>query len=219
MPSITDASLIEKVQVALSKHMNATIQLRGTLNKTGARKSVGFEDLVGKILNRTYLLAIQPQDIEIQWPKKRKSSVYQFERSHLDAVEPWGVSKDVQILRLAYGPRTKVILKQRRAKLNAGKDPENALPKTRLRHRLAALLFASIKNYIEATTLLYSIHSFGFTSRSLLERSSWPPSALQRRYRFLVFIFSTQPMVIPTNGVTLHGRPYTMANGSTFVSV
>jgi hypothetical protein len=61
-------------------------------------------------------------------------------------------------------------LKQRHAIPHAGKHPKNPLPKTRLRHRLAALLFASKKSNKEAMTPSYSIQSFGFTSRSIQEK-------------------------------------------------
>jgi hypothetical protein len=96
--------------------------------------------------------------------------VYQFERAYLDQAEPWGSSKDVRILKPAYGRQTKFILEQLRARMKAGKDSKHPLPNTRCRHRLAALPFAGKKISMEAMTLFYSIRSFGFVSRSLLEK-------------------------------------------------
>jgi hypothetical protein len=192
MPFINDTSSNETVRAASSDHAHPMIQLRGKLSESGAHKTVGFEDLAGEIRNRIYLLAIEPRDIEIQWLVKQKSlthSVYRFERKYLDQVEPWGSSKDVRILRPAYGPRAKAILKQSRAKLNAAKDPKQPVPKLlRFRHRLAALLFTSKMISMEALTLFYSIHSFGFTSRSLLEKflATIAPAAKASIYRIYI---------------------------------
>jgi hypothetical protein len=225
MSSTTNASPIQTasgtVQVVSSEASHETIHLPVRSNESGARKRVGLEDLAGEIRNRIYLLAIEPQDIETQWLTKRKSlthSAYQFKRSHLDAVEPWGVEKDTRILRPAYGRRAMEILKERRAKLNASKAPKTPKPKTRFRHRLAALLCASKKINQEATSFFTLFIRLALQA-AVCWKSFSLPSVQRQSVPFHTSTSSTVHTEIPINGTILLGRQYTMENGSTYASV
>jgi hypothetical protein len=168
-----------------------------------------------------YPQANQPHDIEIQWLMKHESFTYslcQFESTYRDQVVPWGSSKDVRILRPAYSPRAKAIPKQHRAKLNASKDPKKSLPTTRFRHHLAALLCASKKINLEATSFFYTIIRLA-SQAAASSKSISPPSVQWQSGHSHASTSNTEHMETLTSGTTLHGRPYTMANGNTSASV
>ena len=137
----------------------------------------GFLKLPTEIRDLIYKFVFVPRDIEIFWMIQRSKRLthrtYQISRANLDETFPWAQLENTPMPNMMFVTELTLCNENNRHclydPLKIDKHPELKQKARSLGNQLA-LLRTCRTTYNEAVALYYSLHSFGFTSRRVLER-------------------------------------------------
>ena len=139
----------------------------------------GFLKLPVEIRYQIYKLVFVARDVEIFWKRQRSKLLthrtYEIVRADLDGTFPWAQTKDTPIPNMMFWAAKHLTLCNENNR-HCLYDPLKVDTHPQLKQKMKslgnqmALILACRTTYTESIALYYSLHSFGFTSRRVLER-------------------------------------------------